>query len=96
MPPDKSKEDRLKETLTILHKLEEVGIASTDPGYTKVKELMSEWVRKGGDSASHTIEFPRHGRKGELVLPRRADRAAGLSLKADRNAGGGGPSSSPR
>jgi hypothetical protein len=82
-PPEKPKEDRVREAITILNKLKEVGIADTDPGYVAVKTHMSEWV-KTGEAAAHTIEFPRHGRRGELTLPHRADRAAGLSLKAAR------------
>lgn len=82
-PPEKPKEDRVRETITILNKLKEVGIADTDPGYVAVKAHMSEWV-KTGEAAAHSIEFPRHGRQGELTLPRRADRAAGLSLKTVR------------
>ena len=70
----------MKETITILNKLREVGIAETDPGYQQVKTCMSVWV-SNGEAASHKIDFHRHGRRGELVLPRRADRAAGLSLK---------------
>ncbi len=78
---EKPKEDRLKETVTILKKLQEVGIADTDPGYLDVKGKMSDWV-KSGEAASYKIDFHRHGRRGELVLPRRADRAASLNLKA--------------
>lgn len=79
--PDKTKEDRVKETVTILRKLQEVGIADTDPGYKQVKELMTAWVATG-EASSHTVDFYRAGRRGELTLPRRADRAAGLALKA--------------
>jgi hypothetical protein len=81
MPPAaKAKEERLKETITILKKLQEVGIADTDPGYTESKRLMSKWIHDG-EAATHRVEFPRHGRTAELVLPWRADRAASLHLK---------------
>lgn len=84
MPPAaKSKEDRLKETITILKKLQEVGIPDTEPGYAEAKRLMSEWVREGA-AATHIVEFPRYGRRAELVLPARADRAASMNLKAPR------------
>ena len=77
----KPKEERLQETITILKKLQEVGIHDTDPGYKQVKELMTAWVKEG-EASAHKIEFPRHGRRGELVLPWRAGRAATLALKA--------------
>jgi hypothetical protein len=79
-PAEKPKEDRLRETLTILQKLREIGIPDSDPGYLNVKALMSQWVKDGLASATK-VEFPRFGRRGELVLPRRADRAASLNLK---------------
>ena len=77
--PEKPKEDRLRETITILRKLNEVGIADTEPGYQEVKTRMSQWV-KDGIASSAKIEFARYGRRGELILPRRADRAASLNL----------------
>lgn len=81
-PPtaEKPKEERLRETLTILQKLNDIGIPSTDPGYLDVKTRMSQWV-KDGLASTTKIQFPRFGRRGELVLPRRADRAASLNLK---------------
>ena len=81
--PDKSKEDRVKETITILKKLKELGIAETEPGYVLTKQHMSKWVHDG-EAASYSVEFPRYGRRAELVLPRRADRAASLALKAPK------------
>jgi hypothetical protein len=78
--PEKPKEDRLRETLTILQKLNEVGVPATDPGYLEVKARMSQWVKDGAATVAK-IEFPRITRRGELVLPWRADRAASLNLK---------------
>ena len=84
-PPEKPKEERVRETITILKKLEEVGIGTFDPGYEQVKTAMREWVTTG-EAATHTVEFPRFGRRGELILPARADRAASLNLKVVRGA----------
>lgn len=79
-PATKSKEERLKETITILKKLQEVGFAETEPGYQEIKRLMSKWVHDG-EAASYKVEFPRYGRRADLVLPARADRAATINLK---------------
>jgi hypothetical protein len=93
-PLPKLKEERLSETITILKKLQEVGIADTDPGYQQIKSYMSAWVTSG-EAASYKVEFPRHGRRGELVLPGRAGRTATLSLKATGDAAAAPVSSSP-
>lgn len=80
-PPEKTMADRVRETVTLLKKLKEVGIGATDPGYRQCKEYMDLWIREG-KSASYTIEFPRHGRKGELNLPMRQGLPPSLNLRA--------------
>ena len=67
--------ERLKETITILTKLKELGISDFEPGYVATKEHATEWV-KTGEKWSGEIEFPQYGRKAELSLPYRKDRAA--------------------
>lgn len=78
--PEKPKAERLQETITILKKLQEIGIPETDPGYMEAKAALSSWVQTG-ESANHTILFARHSRRGTLVLPRRAGVAASFLLK---------------
>ncbi len=81
--PLKPAAERLTETITILKKLQEVGISDSDPGYLQVKALMSAWVKSEATvGEDHRIEFARHGRRGDLVLPWRAGRAASLNLRA--------------
>ena len=75
--------ERLSETVTILKKLQEVGITDSEPGYLQVKSLMTAWVKsEATTTADHRVEFPRHGRRGDLVLPWRAGRSASLNLRA--------------
>ena len=76
----KPKEDRLKESMEILRKLEELGVARTEPGFQEVQRHMSAWVATG-EADSFKAEFYRHGRRAECVLPARADRVATLALK---------------
>ncbi len=78
--PEKPKEDRVKETIMILRQLQDIGIATSDPGYEEVKTIMSAWVRDGGAS-THTITFPRTLHRGTLELPNSARRSAGLRMK---------------
>jgi hypothetical protein len=75
--------DRVKETVTILKKLQEVGIPTTEPGYLETKALMDTWIREGGRQ-EHTVFFPRFDRRGELTLPARAGQSASLLLKVIR------------
>jgi hypothetical protein len=79
--PEKPKAERLQETITILKKLQDIGIPETDPGYVEAKVALTSWVQTG-ESASHTILFARFSKRGTLVLPRRAGVAASFLLKA--------------
>lgn len=65
--------EKLQETIHILRKLKEMGIVDTEPGYVLAKKVLEEWMR-GEDSRHEYIEFPRYGRRLELILPVRQDR----------------------
>ena len=80
MPAEKTKADRLTETVRILKGLEGMGIATTDTGYIEVKGLMTKGVQDGL-KASAVVEFARHNRRGELELPLREDKAATLNMR---------------
>lgn len=77
----KTKAERVQEAVRILKKLQEVGIRVHDPGYQETKGYLDEWI-KVGESRSYKYEFVRYGRKCELNLPSRVERAAELHLKA--------------
>lgn len=77
----KPKEDRVKESVTLLKKLIEVGIATTDPGFKDTKIQLDKWINEG-EAWSGKIEFPRYGRIADLVLPFRKDRVSSMMLKA--------------
>lgn len=81
--PTKSKMDRVKESITILKKLQELGIPSTEPGYLETKQHLDEWIQ-GGDRWDGRVDFPRFGRRAELILPVRPDRVANMTLFAPR------------
>ena len=76
----KSKADRLKETIRLLNELKRVGITEASSGYSEIKDIMSQWVTDGIKKTA-TVELFRHGRKAEISLPDRADRAANIALK---------------
>jgi hypothetical protein len=79
--PDKSKGERLKETITLLKKLPEVGIPIESYPYSEVQELMTAWVN-GGPATRTTIDFKSH--IGELVLPVKEGTVSSLDLKAKK------------
>lgn len=72
-PAAKTLSEKLAETVKILSKLKEMGVVDTEPGYVLTKQVLEEWMR-GSESCTETIEFPRYGRRLELVLPVRQDR----------------------
>lgn len=79
----KPKSDRVKEAITILKKLQELGIPQTEPGYVLTKQKLDEWIA-GGDRWEGRIDFPRFQRRAELVLPSRADKTVEMTLFAPR------------
>jgi hypothetical protein len=77
----KPREERLKETITLLNKLPEVGIPKTHPLFLRVKDLMTGWVNMG-PVVSERIDFGSHW--GDLTLPVKAGRVASLDMKVKR------------
>jgi hypothetical protein len=79
----KPKAERLKETITLLKKLPQVGIPENSYIYGKVKDLMTTWVNVG-PAVTEYIDFKSHF--GTLVLPVKEGKVSSLDLKAKRNA----------
>ena len=80
MPDDKTKVERVKETVRLLKELQLVGFHEVETGYKEIKRLMTQWVNDG-ESLSAVVPFPRHGREADVSLPKRADRAASINLR---------------
>ena len=78
----KSKEERLRETITLLKKLPEVGIPKGSFAYTQVQDLMTAWVHDG-PAVKETIDFQSHW--GYLVLPVIEGIVSSLDLKAKKH-----------
>jgi hypothetical protein len=79
--PLKSKMDRVKESITILKKLKELGIPTNEPGYALTKMQLDAWIA-GGDLWEGRIDFPRFQRRAEMVLPVRPDRVVSMTIFA--------------
>ncbi len=80
-PKWKPKEDRVREGITILQKLQEVGIGRGEPAFHEIQTAISEWVNTGFP-ATKTILIPRYGRTAHLILPRIRTAIASLALKS--------------
>lgn len=77
----KEKGERLKETITLLKKLPDVGIPTSSYIYEQVKTQMTTWV-SDGPAYSDRFDFGSHW--GDLSLPVKAGKVASLNLIAKR------------
>lgn len=84
MPPaakEKTKFDRVKETITILKKMIEFGISDENDGYLQAKQALDEWI-KTGEEAEHLISLRTYKKNLILSLYSRADKPAQAILRA--------------
>jgi hypothetical protein len=77
----KTRAERVQEAVTLLKKLQEIGVHVSDPGYKQAKAFLDVWI-KDGEEASHEFWFARYGRKAVIDLPKRVERAATLRILA--------------
>jgi hypothetical protein len=76
----KSYEERVLESIQLLKQLLGTGIIREDPSYIQTKIVIDKWIADGL-TVDENIEFPRYGRRLELHLPRRKDKAAEAVFK---------------
>ena len=60
--------ERIKESITLLQKLQDLGIASDDPSYKELSAHMNTWI-KDGPSFQGTVNFEHYNRRAKLLLP---------------------------
>lgn len=78
--PDKPKEDRLKEGISLLKQMNDMILDLDHPGMVELKTVISNWV-KDGKAYDGKIDFYDHDRFAEVSLPRTANKAATLAFK---------------
>jgi len=78
---EKTKEDRVKEAITLLKKLPSAGIPTSHEVYIHINERISTWVKMGIPSLE-TIDLGSH--TGELSLPMIKDQNISFHLKAKK------------
>lgn len=80
MKQDKTKEERLKEGVSILNQLKEANVKELSYGFQTLKKEISKWVATG-ESWTNTIAFPEYGRIGMVELPKYNNKAATMHFK---------------
>jgi len=77
---EKSTSERVKESITLIKKLKELGLNEREPGYNAIRDHMNVWI-KNGTPFKGLVEFTWLDRDAELTLPTEADKAATIVLK---------------
>jgi hypothetical protein len=79
--PAKTMADRVRDVVEILQNLKSAGISDQDLGYQDTKKVLDDWI-KSGETWQGKVDFPRHGRYLEMILPWRQDRKCTVVLRA--------------
>lgn len=77
---EKPKEERLKETMTLLTQLQEGGVRKNTHSFLDLKAKMSVWVETG-EPVDYILPFPEYGREAIVSLPRYNNKAATIHFK---------------
>lgn len=67
-PSTKPTAERIKESMAILQKLQELGIHPTDPSYKELSGRFNDWI-KGGEAWVGNVDFYRWNRRAKVLLP---------------------------
>ena len=78
--PEKPKEDRLKEGISLLKQMNDMIQDMDHPGMVELKKVITTWVNDG-KAYDGKIDFYDHDRYAEVSLPRTANRAATVAFK---------------
>lgn len=76
----KSKDDRVRESITILKKMIELGVSKDDCAFIELKTRMTEWINNGL-AWTGKISFPSVGRLAVIFLPSKSCRTASIDFK---------------
>lgn len=80
---EKPKEDRVKETVSIMKELRTLGIPFNCPEVTELRDRLNAYINEG-TVWQGTVSFLRFGRIAEVNLPRRADKLIEIKLRVPR------------
>ena len=80
---EKSKAERLKETIHLLKQLGNMGYTDLTSGFPEIKSTLKQWVQDG-EECTKDIDMFRENRIAELRLPKFVNKAATLKLRVIR------------
>jgi hypothetical protein len=75
-----TKEERLKEGITILQKLRKIEIPQSNFGIQTIQKRISEWVSTG-EAIQEVIPIPNYDRDAHLTLPVEKRKSAEIVLR---------------
>lgn len=78
MSEEKTKEERVRETITLLQKLPKAGIPTSHEVYLEISEIMREWVK---DGLPRSQEFDLISHRGYLTLPATRGTTVSFAMK---------------
>jgi hypothetical protein len=81
---DKTKEDRLKEGLSLLNQLKTNGVRANSLSFLDLRQKISAWIETG-DPWDGTVPFPEYQREAIVSLPKYDNRAAGINFKVKKD-----------
>ena len=68
-PMLKTMKEKLAESMHLLSKLKETGVATTDPGYKELSQRFSAWVKAENEPFKGEIDFVEYNRRAVVNLP---------------------------
>jgi hypothetical protein len=77
---DKTKEDRLKEGISLLKQMRELIRDNEHPGMIELQKIITTWI-EDGKAYDGSVDFYDHDRTAIISLPRTANKAATLAFK---------------
>jgi hypothetical protein len=80
LPPLKEKEERVKEGITILKKLRDLGVPESLGEYNQLKDIIRTWVNEG-EYWKGKLVFPTFERVADITLPSRQGYTAELYFR---------------
>ena len=76
----KTRAERATEGVEIIRKLKDLGVSMEDPCLIAAKNVINTWIKEG-ETIEQSIEFPRYGRRLEMLLPKKKTHAARAAFK---------------